>query len=159
LKRPSVALHILIIYVLLLNSTGKALDRLGIQYLSYQPEWLLIHTHSYSHKGGHTHSHEGGHRDSHAHEGHGHSHEILGGPGSFLGREMPLVQGRNWEDRAFTVGVGGYASLFLSLRGVLTFCSYVFVFKVKRKYIGTHDSIYNTGNTSNIDQSVRARRH
>lgn len=57
-----------------------------------------------------SHSHEG---VSHAHEGgfnaqeHGHSHEILHGPGSYVGREMPIVEGREWSDRAFTVGIGG----------------------------------------------------
>merc|ERR1712070_10412 len=53
-----------------------------------------------------THSHDG---HSHAHPGgdHGHSHEILDGPGSFLGREMPIIEGRDWQDRAFTVGIGG----------------------------------------------------
>lgn len=59
------------------------------------------------------HSHEG---HSHAHstfnaEEHGHSHEILDGPGSYLGREMPLIEGRDWNDRAFTVGIGGYVLL------------------------------------------------
>jgi hypothetical protein len=39
---------------------------------------------------------------------HGHSHELLNGPGSYLGREMPLIEGRDWKDRAFTVGIGGY---------------------------------------------------
>src|ERR1700753_3646329 len=54
------------------------------------------------------HSHEG---LSHSHGGvgdHGHSHEILDGPGSFIGREMPIIEGRNWDERAFTVGIGGY---------------------------------------------------
>lgn len=57
----------------------------------------------------HTHSHDG---HSHAHPGgdHGHSHEILDGPGSFLGREMPIIEGRDWQDRALTVGIGGYVS-------------------------------------------------
>ncbi|KAK4461174.1 CobW/HypB/UreG, nucleotide-binding domain-containing protein [Cladorrhinum samala] len=62
----------------------------------------------------HTHSHDGVHfHASHSHEvpfsavEHGHSHEILDGPGSYLGREMPIVEGRNWADRAFTVGIGG----------------------------------------------------
>ncbi|MCJ1472068.1 hypothetical protein MMC13_000714 [Lambiella insularis] len=27
-----------------------------------------------------------------------------------MGREMPLIEGRDWHDRAFTVGIGGYAS-------------------------------------------------
>ncbi|KAJ4306853.1 hypothetical protein N0V88_000224 [Collariella sp. IMI 366227] len=59
-----------------------------------------------------SHSHDGGHSHSHSHDTfnaaeHGHSHEILDGPGSYLGREMPLTEGRNWNDRAFTVGIGG----------------------------------------------------
>ena len=58
-------------------------------------------SHSHSHEGaGHAHSHDGA-------DAHGHSHEILDGPGSYLGREMPIVEGRNWDDRAFTVGIGG----------------------------------------------------
>ncbi len=63
----------------------------------------------------HTHSHDGvaGHsHDSHSHDDvsaaeHGHSHEVLDGPGSFLGREMPIVEGRDWRERAFTIGIGG----------------------------------------------------
>ncbi|KAL2203625.1 urease accessory protein UreG [Sarocladium strictum] len=56
-----------------------------------------------------THSHEGGASHSHAFNAqeHGHSHEILDGPGSFLGREMPIVEGRDWSERAFTIGIGG----------------------------------------------------
>ncbi|KAJ9640725.1 urease accessory protein UreG [Exophiala oligosperma] len=59
-----------------------------------------------------THSHDGGASHSHAHDGaaatpHGHSHEILDGPGSYLHREMPIVEGRDFSDRAFTVGIGG----------------------------------------------------
>ncbi|KAI4215710.1 MAG: hypothetical protein LQ351_001697 [Letrouitia transgressa] len=38
---------------------------------------------------------------------HGHSHEILDGPGSYAAREMPLTAGRDWNERAFTVGIGG----------------------------------------------------
>ncbi|KAF2689696.1 urease accessory protein ureG [Lentithecium fluviatile CBS 122367] len=55
----------------------------------------------------HSHSHDGA---SHSHGGaadHGHTHEILDGPGSYIGREMPIIEGRNWEERAFTVGIGG----------------------------------------------------
>ncbi|KAF2730024.1 urease accessory protein ureG [Polyplosphaeria fusca] len=53
-----------------------------------------------------SHSHDGA---SHSHGGgdHGHTHEILDGPGSFLGREMPIIEGRDWEERAFTIGIGG----------------------------------------------------
>jgi urease accessory protein len=64
-----------------------------------------------------SHSHENG-GVSHSHDGpafnaveHGHSHEILGGPGSYLGREMPIVEGRDWHERAFTIGIGGYGNL------------------------------------------------
>ena len=60
-----------------------------------------------------THSHDATGPHSHSHDGfnaieHGHSHEILDGPGSYLGREMPIVEGRDWSDRAFTIGIGGY---------------------------------------------------
>ena len=58
----------------------------------------------------HGHSHDGA-SHSHAHDGavdHGHTHEILDGPGSFLAREMPIVEGRDFKERAFTIGIGGY---------------------------------------------------
>jgi urease accessory protein len=56
----------------------------------------------------HEHSHEG-HSHSHAFDAvaHGHTHEILDGPGSYLARELPIVDGRNFEQRAFTIGIGG----------------------------------------------------
>ena len=60
-----------------------------------------------------THSHDGisSHSHSHSQESnaveHGHSHEILDGPGSYTLREMPLIAGRDWNERAFTVGIGG----------------------------------------------------
>ncbi|KAF5866975.1 hypothetical protein ETB97_006819 [Aspergillus alliaceus] len=56
----------------------------------------------------HSHSHDLG--INHSHDdfgGHGHSHEILDGPGSYINREMPLIEGRDWKDRAFTIGIGG----------------------------------------------------
>ena len=61
----------------------------------------------------HGHSHDGsahGHSHDHGHGAvdHGHSHEILTGPGSYLAREPPIIEGRNWSERAFTVGIGGY---------------------------------------------------
>ncbi|KAL2259490.1 hypothetical protein VTK26DRAFT_6831 [Humicola hyalothermophila] len=76
-----------------------------------------------------THSHDGIH--SHSHDAfdpatHGHSHEILDGPGSYLAREPPLTDGRDWARRAFTVGIGGpvgsgktalMLALSLALRG------------------------------------------
>ncbi|KAK3345413.1 CobW/HypB/UreG, nucleotide-binding domain-containing protein [Neurospora tetraspora] len=70
----------------------------------------MSHTHSHDHgDGGHPHSHS---HDFNSQSGfnaqeHGHSHEILDGPGSYLGREMPIVEGRNWDERAFTIGIGG----------------------------------------------------
>lgn len=54
-----------------------------------------------------SHSHDGV-SHSHVGEDHGHTHEILDGPGSYLGREMPIIEGRDWSERAFTVGIGGY---------------------------------------------------
>ncbi|KAL1305148.1 hypothetical protein AAFC00_002072 [Neodothiora populina] len=57
---------------------------------------------------GQSHAHDG--LAGHSHDAavdHGHTHEILDGPGSFLGREMPIVQGRDFAERAFTVGIGG----------------------------------------------------
>ncbi|KAL8409446.1 hypothetical protein RB594_007761 [Gaeumannomyces avenae] len=58
---------------------------------------------SHSHDGvSHGHSHDGFNAQEH-----GHSHEILDGPGSYLGREMPIVEGRDWKERAFTIGIGG----------------------------------------------------
>lgn len=57
------------------------------------------------------HSHDSSSPHSHSHEfnpaEHGHSHEILDGPGSYTLREMPIVEGRDWNERAFTVGIGG----------------------------------------------------
>ena len=59
-------------------------------------------SHSHSHDGpSHSHSHD------HAAADHGHTHEILDGPGSYMGREMPIIEGRNWFERTFTVGIGG----------------------------------------------------
>jgi hypothetical protein len=61
------------------------------------------------------HSHDGvNFHASHGHShdlpaaDHGHTHEVLDGPGSYMGREMPIIEGRDWSERAFTVGIGGY---------------------------------------------------
>ena len=67
-----------------------------VEHLHYQ----IIMSHSHSHESA---SH------SHAAADHGHTHEILDGPGSFHGREMPIIHGRDWEERSFTIGIGGYA--------------------------------------------------
>ncbi|AKT38645.1 urease accessory protein UreG [Chondromyces crocatus] len=58
-------------------------------------------SHSRSHAHAHVHSQR---HPFHAH-GHGHTHEPLGGPGDFHHRDRPLR--RDYEDRAFTVGIGG----------------------------------------------------
>lgn len=50
------------------------------------------------------HSHEHGHAHSHDH---GHSHEHLDHPGKFLERDLPDFTGRDWTERAFTIGIGG----------------------------------------------------
>jgi hypothetical protein len=63
----------------------------------------MSHSHSYDQGFNHSHDDFGGH---------GHSHEILDGPGSYLSREMPLIEGRDWKDRAFTIGIGGYVFLY-----------------------------------------------
>ncbi|KAJ5939924.1 hypothetical protein N7516_000092 [Penicillium verrucosum] len=57
----------------------------------------------------HSHSHDAGIDHSHddPFNGHGHAHDILDGPGSYVNREMPLIEGRDWKDRAFTIGIGG----------------------------------------------------
>ncbi|AFR92807.1 urease accessory protein UreG [Cryptococcus neoformans] len=40
-------------------------------------------------------------------EEHGHTHEHLEHAGKFAERDMPDYTGRNWTERAFTVGIGG----------------------------------------------------
>ena len=65
----------------------------------------------HSHDGLPPHSHSHSHAHSHAHgvnaAEHGHSHEVLDGPGSYTLREMPITAGRDWTERAFTIGIGG----------------------------------------------------
>ena len=63
----------------------------------------------HSHDGVHFHASHGHSHDAPAAD-HGHSHEILDGPGSYMGREMPIIEGRDWSERAFTVGIGGYVA-------------------------------------------------
>jgi urease accessory protein len=72
----------------------------------------MSHSHSHDHGfGGHSHDHSHSHDIRFSAAEHGHSHEILDGPGSYLAREMPIVEGRDWKERAFTVGIGGYVSI------------------------------------------------
>ncbi|KAN0064200.1 hypothetical protein ACQY0O_003367 [Thecaphora frezii] len=49
----------------------------------------------------HTHTH-----GSSAQE-HGHTHDIMDHPGRFSDRDLPNYEGRNWNERAFTIGIGG----------------------------------------------------
>ena len=45
--------------------------------------------------------------NGHGH-GHGHTHEHMDNPGEFDKRDPPLDEAkRNWDERAFTVGIGG----------------------------------------------------
>lgn len=48
----------------------------------------------------HSHSHD------HAVE-HGHTHEAMEHAGKFAERDVPDFTGRKWNERAFTVGIGG----------------------------------------------------
>ncbi|KAJ3386042.1 hypothetical protein HDU92_002754 [Lobulomyces angularis] len=51
----------------------------------------------------HSHAH-----DHHSHEkDHGHTHEHLENAGTYSERDMPDFSSRNWNERAFTVGIGG----------------------------------------------------
>ncbi|CAC39324.1 Urease accessory protein UREG [Schizosaccharomyces pombe] len=76
------------------------------------------HTHDYDH---HNHDHHG--HDHHSHDSssnssseaarlqfiqeHGHSHDAMETPGSYLKRELPQFNHRDFSRRAFTIGVGG----------------------------------------------------
>ncbi|KAK7676373.1 hypothetical protein QCA50_006391 [Cerrena zonata] len=56
-----------------------------------------------------THSHDGGASHSHDHglAEHGHTHEHLDNPGKYAERDLPDYSARNFEERGFTVGIGG----------------------------------------------------
>ncbi|KAJ2665183.1 hypothetical protein IWW48_000450 [Coemansia sp. RSA 1200] len=57
---------------------------------------------------GHSHSHSHGHSHSHNHAiEHGHTHDVLDHPGRFHERPPYNRTGRDWGERAFTVGIGG----------------------------------------------------
>jgi urease accessory protein len=84
--------------------------------MSHTHDGINYHT-SHDHGAPVTHTHDGinfhsSHDHGHVPSGfnaaeHGHSHEILDGPGSYLARELPIVEGRDFNERAFTVGIGG----------------------------------------------------
>ncbi|MBW0559930.1 hypothetical protein O181_099645 [Austropuccinia psidii MF-1] len=46
------------------------------------------------------------HNHDHHHD-HGHSHDHLNHPGKFFERDLPDFSKRDWNERAFTVGIGG----------------------------------------------------
>ncbi|KAJ1926176.1 hypothetical protein IWQ60_004016 [Tieghemiomyces parasiticus] len=52
--------------------------------------------------GDHSHTHDHSHGQDH-----GHTHEILEHPGQYHARDPPQYQQRDWQERAFTVGIGG----------------------------------------------------
>ncbi|EPQ54717.1 urease accessory protein UreG [Gloeophyllum trabeum ATCC 11539] len=58
------------------------------------------HTHSHEH-GGPAHSHDHGLGE------HGHTHEHLDNPGKYAERDLPDYSNRNFEERGFTIGIGG----------------------------------------------------
>ncbi|GAA5986977.1 hypothetical protein JCM5350_000929 [Sporobolomyces pararoseus] len=57
--------------------------------------------HSHSHSGTHDHSHDHGTQE------HGHTHEFMEHPGKFAERDLPDYSQRNWNERGFTIGIGG----------------------------------------------------
>ncbi|KAJ2852749.1 hypothetical protein IWW36_000106 [Coemansia brasiliensis] len=59
-----------------------------------------------SDKSASAHTHEHGHDHSHSHE-HGHTHDVLDHPGRFHERPPYNRTGRDWGERAFTIGIGG----------------------------------------------------
>ncbi|OCH91124.1 urease accessory protein UreG [Obba rivulosa] len=54
----------------------------------------------------HTHEH-GGQTHSHSPGEHGHTHEHLEHPGRFSERDLPDYSSRSFEERGFTIGIGG----------------------------------------------------
>lgn len=78
---------------------------------------VAAHTHTHDGSGAHSHSHAGlaggllplQQQHSHGAPGqeHGHTHEIMEHPGKFAERDVPNYAQRDWDERAFTVGIGG----------------------------------------------------
>ncbi|KAK4205607.1 CobW/HypB/UreG, nucleotide-binding domain-containing protein [Triangularia verruculosa] len=116
----------------------------------------------------HQHTHDGVHfHAAHDHAvsfnaaaaDHGHTHEILDGPGSYHNREMPITEGRNWADRAFTIGIGGpvgsgktalMLSLSLALRTTLSLAA------VTNDIFTREDAEFLTRNRALPPQRIRA---
>lgn len=66
----------------------------------YSQSVILISM-SHAHGSSQTHDHD------HDFANHGHTHEEMDHPGSFLGRDLPLLDRRDFTQRAFTIGIGG----------------------------------------------------
>ncbi|CEQ42035.1 SPOSA6832_03806, partial [Sporobolomyces salmonicolor] len=47
------------------------------------------------------------HDHDHGTQEHGHTHELMEHPGKFAERDLPDYSARNWDERAFTIGIGG----------------------------------------------------
>lgn len=63
------------------------------------------HTHDHNH---HNHDHHGHDHHGHDHQGHDHhSHDSSSNSSSYLKRELPQFNHRDFSRRAFTIGVGG----------------------------------------------------
>lgn len=84
------------------------------------------HEHSHDHGSGHSHSHDQGAAPiapkltssqkysatkydgwTQADIEHGHRHEQIDTAGKFVERPLPVYDNRDWDERAFTVGIGG----------------------------------------------------
>ncbi|KAF9997070.1 hypothetical protein BGZ80_009725 [Entomortierella chlamydospora] len=89
------------------------------------------HDHHHEHDGAsHSHDHAGTHSHEHSHDApkltssqkynltkyegwtqadieHGHRHEQIDTAGKFVERALPAYENRDWEERTFTVGIGG----------------------------------------------------
>jgi urease accessory protein len=63
--------------------------------------------HSHSHDGGASHTHGHGEHGAWTPDEHGHTHEHLENAGKFSERDLPDYSGRDWSERAFTIGIGG----------------------------------------------------
>jgi len=75
------------------NETVQFINNLSASTLNQAP-------HSHSHElSGASHSHDGG--------DHGHTHEFMDSPGKYAERDLPNYSSRNFEERGFTIGIGG----------------------------------------------------
>ncbi|EPQ27687.1 uncharacterized protein PFL1_04825 [Pseudozyma flocculosa PF-1] len=52
-------------------------------------------------------AHDHGHSHGSSAQEHGHTHDVMDHPGRFNDRDVPNYEGRNWNERAFTIGIGG----------------------------------------------------